>query len=387
LRVFFPLAAPPVSIPFERCEFSRLAANIQPMRKRLGFWFVYTLAWVPLATSYVTFYAGHLGEPLDRAITKSLTGVLPAASLGALIVALCERLPWSRKRRVTLLAVHAILAVLCFELWMAGVRVFYLLEQKIDSLSRLSGSGSPFDAGMITGIIIYSTIAAIMYAMQATQRLGEEQARVAQLESLRTRAELDALRAQLNPHFLFNTLHSLMTLVRHDGKAAEDALEKLAMLLRHILMSSSQNADVTLVEEIDFIRDYLSLEQIRLGERLRVKENIQSNALDCTVPPLILQPLIENSIKHAIANQSNGGLLTINANRRNDILTLEILNDGPGTTCEAIAKSTGAGLRIARERLATRYTNTAKFQIDTRPGAGFTVRMELPINEREPRST
>jgi len=357
------------------------------MRRRFGFWLVYALAWVPLATSYVTFHAGHLGEPLDHAITKSLTGVLPAASLGALVVALCERLPWSRKRRVILLAVHSMLAILYFELWMAGVRVFYLLEQKIDLLRRLSGSGPPFDAGMITGIIIYSTIAAIMYAMQATHRLGEEQARVAQLESLRTRAELDALRAQLNPHFLFNTLHSLMTLVRHDSKAAEDALEKLAMLLRHTLMSSSQNADVTLGEEIDFIRDYLSLEQIRLGERLRVTENIESNALECTVPPLILQPLIENSIKHAIADQSNGGLLTINANRRNGTLRLEILDDGPGTTCEAIAKSTGAGLRIARQRLVARYTNTARFQIDTRPGAGFAVRMELPINEREPRST
>jgi LytS/YehU family sensor histidine kinase len=201
------------------------------------------------------------------------------------------------------------------------------------------------------------------------------------MESLRTRAELETLRAQLNPHFLFNTLHSVMALVRHDSKLAEDALEKLAALLRYTLMSSSQGSDVTLREEIDFVRDYLRLEQIRLGGRLCVEEKLQREALDCMVPPLTLQPLIENSIKHAIATQSQGCLVTIDANRHNGVLTLQVSDDGPGASADAVAKSAGSGLRIARQRLAARYRNDAAFEIDTRLGHGFAVRMEIPATE------
>jgi len=351
------------------------------MRKGPGFWSVYVLAWIPLAASYTTFYASHFGESFSGALATSLIGVTPGVLLGVGVVAACERLPWSPTRRVRFLATHLLLAIIYFGAWMGALRIVHWLEQQFTHASQIAWLPQSFDIGMITILIIYAIIAAVMYAIQAMGRLQAEQARVAQLENLRTRAELEALRAQLHPHFLFNTLHSVMTLVRHDAKAAEDALEKLAILLRHTLASSSQNNDLTLREEIEFARDYLSLEKIRLGQRLHVTESIQREALDCMLPPFTLQPLIENSIKHAIARQSAGGVLTIKANRYNGVLTLEVLDDGPGARADEVANSAGSGLRIARQRLATRYQNKATFQIATEPGEGFAVRMDIPVSE------
>jgi sensor histidine kinase YesM len=238
-----------------------------------------------------------------------------------------------------------------------------------------------FEAGFVTGLMIYITITGIIYAIQATERLRAEEARVTQLENLRTRAELQALRSQLNPHFLFNTLHSLMALVRRDPSALEDALERLAGLLRHTLMTIRDTDDVALSDELDFIENYLDLERLRLGERLRVQQMIQRETLRCAVPPFALQPLIKNSIKHAIGRQAHGGLLTIRAERHDGLLKLEVSDDGAGANPDELVTSTGSGLRIARERLMTRYKDGASFRVSTGPGQGFSVRMEMPARE------
>lgn len=349
------------------------------MRKRLGFWLVYAVAWLPFLTSYTTYYFRHLGRPLSEAVLTSLTGIFPAALLGIGVIAICVRLPWSGKP-VLFVSTHLVLGVVYFELWMGAVRILSGLEAKIEKAGALGprSSTASFDAGMITGLLIYATIAAIVYGIDAMERLRTEETRVAQLEGLRARAELETLRTQLNPHFLFNTLHSLMALVRHDASAAEDALEKLATLLRHTLMTSSQTNDVSLRDELDFIRNYLSIERIRFGNRLQVEESVGVEALDCLLPPFTLQPLVENSIKHAVDNQPQGGILHIRASRHDGVLQLEVKDNGPGANIEDLANSTGSGLRTARQRLTARYSGRATFQIDTSPGQGFAVRMEIP---------
>jgi hypothetical protein len=354
--------------------------NRLTVRRSFGFWFVYAVAWLPFAASYVTFFAGHLRWTFLDAVITSLTGVIPAALLGVGVVAVCDRFPWSRKQRIRFVSTHVVFGVVYYELWMSLVRIFHGLEQRIEHGASIGSSASTgsFDAGMITGLMIYATIAAIVYAIQAVERLRAEETRVAQLEGLRTRAELEALRAQLNPHFLFNTLHSLMALVRHDSKTAEDALEKLATLLRHTLVASSDSRDVALRDELDFVRKYLDLERLRFGNRLRVEETIEEAALDCVLPPFTIQPLIENSIKHAIGNRAEGGIVTIKANRHDGLLSLEVLDNGSGATTEELATSAGSGLRIAQQRLTACYKDRARFQIYTRPGQGFVVRMEIP---------
>jgi sensor histidine kinase YesM len=357
------------------------------MRRHFRFWLVYSIAWLPYAASYMSFYVSHVGQKTFPEATKeTLLNVLPDALLGVVVVLICQRLTWSSNHRGRFLSLHLLLAPLYVALSSLVVRFLYALEQKIETGSWGSEGflEHSFRRGWFTGLLIYVTIAGIVYAVQTTERLRAEEARATRAETLRTRAQLEAMRSQLNPHFLFNTLHSLMALVRHDPQAAEDALERLATLLRHTLITRRGAEDVTLFEELDFIQNYLALEGLRLGDRLRIEKLIQPETLDCLLPPLTLQPLIENSIKHAIALQAEGGLLTIRAERHDGVLSLEVLDDGPGAKPEEVATSTGSGLRIVRQRLMTRYQDHAGFHLETSPGRGFSIRMEIPIDEPAP---
>jgi hypothetical protein len=353
------------------------------MRRHFRFWLVYGIAWLPYAASYVSLFVWHLGRAYFEAIKGSIINVLPAALLGAGVVAVCQKLPWSSDHRRRFLLLHLVFASLYTGLWIIAVQFLNAVDQKIEygSWSNQRFHEYSFQGGFFTGLLIYVTIAGIIYAVQTTERLRAEEARATRAENLRTRAELEALRAQLNPHFLFNTLHSLMALVRHDPQAAEDALERLATLLRHTLMTRREGEDVALLEELDFIQDYLALESLRLGERLRIEKHIQPETLGCRLPPFTLQPLIENSIKHGIGPQTHGGLLTIKTERHDGVLSLEVMDDGAGAKPEEVAISSGSGLRIARQRLMTRYRDQASFHVETCPGKGFSVRMEIPVNE------
>jgi signal transduction histidine kinase len=341
---------------------------------------IYAIAWLPYAASYVTLFVNHLGRTFFGAITGSILNVLPAAFLGVGVVAVSQRIRWSPNRRYRFLSAHLVLAALYVFLWMNAVPFLKAMGQLIQSGSWSFRREGSFQGGFFTGLLIYVTIAGIVYAVQTTERLRREEARATRAESLRTRAELEALRAQLNPHFLFNTLHSLMALVRHDPVAAEDALERLASLLRHTLMTMKDADDVALSEELDFVDNYLALEHLRLGDRLRIERSIQAESLGCRLPPFTLQPLIENSIRHAIATQPRGGFLQIKTERRDGILYVEVLDDGPGANPRDVEASNGIGVRTVRQRLITRYGDQASFCLQTQPGKGFSVRMEIPVN-------
>ncbi len=350
------------------------------MRKSLRFWLVYSIAWLPFAASYFSLFVSHLGRSFFEAFKGSLFNVVPAALFGAGVVTVCKRLPWSPIHRAKFLSIHALLASTYVILWMIAAPFLNAVDQKIEHGLWNYQSGGSFQGGLITALMIYVTIAGIVYAIQTNERLRAEKARATRAENLRTRAELEALRAQLNPHFLFNTLHSLMALVRHNPAAAEDALERLALLLRHTLMTMKDAGDVQLSDELDFVENYLALEHLRLGDRLKIEKRIQPETLDCRLPPLTLQPLIENSIRHAISTQPTGGVLQIKTERRNGFLSVELFDDGPGADVQEVETSNGIGVKIVRQRLLTRYGDQASFQVTTGPGKGFMVRMEIPAN-------
>src|SRR5215472_2262117 len=262
------------------------------MRKSLVFWLVYGVAWFILAASNFSFFYTHLGRSFPGAVKGALFNTLPPALFGIVVVMVCKRLPWSPSRRRVFLSAHLLLLSLYIAVWLTGSPFLNAVDQMIRNGNwnlNLAGAQS----GIFSAVMIYLSTAGIVYAIQTNERLRAEEARATRAESLRTRAELEALRAQLNPHFLFNTLHSLMALVRHDPQAAED--------------------------ELDFIHNYLALEHIRLGERLRIEEIIDADVLACQLPPFTLQPQVENSIKHAIAAQPEGGQVTIKAARRNGL--------------------------------------------------------------------
>ena len=350
------------------------------MRKSLLFWLIYAIAWIALAAINFSFFVTHLNRSFFESVKGAVFNSAPVALFGVGIVMACKRLPWSENRRHVFFSVHLLLLFLYVVFWVVASPLLIAIDQMIEYGRWNFSLAGAVQGEAFSAVMVYLSTAGVVYAIQTTERLRIEEARATRAENLRTRAELEALRSQLNPHFLFNTLHSLMALVRHDPPAAEDALEKLAMLLRHTLVAKRDAEDVLFSEELDFIRDYLALEQIRLGNRLRFEEAIAPGALTCLLPPLTLQPLIENSVKHAISTRPEGGLLKLTAQRRNGLLILEVCDDGPGAGMNELERSAGSGLKIAQQRLAIRFGGRASFKVITQPQKGFTVRMEIPAD-------
>jgi sensor histidine kinase YesM len=221
----------------------------------------------------------------------------------------------------------------------------------------------------IWGLVIYGGIA---QAARAQQRLQEQERAAAD-------AELQALRAQLNPHFLFNTLHSLTQLAREDPFATQDALERFGALMRYVLEAGRHATDdVPLEDEMGFVRHYLAVERLRLGDRLRVVEDIDPEVLEFGVPPLLLQPLVENAVRHGLAPRRDGGTIRLTAQAREGELVVEIADDGVGAESEGWRRSGGLGLQSVRRQLETHWPGRGQLEISTGPRAGFAVRLRMP---------
>jgi sensor histidine kinase YesM len=232
---------------------------------------------------------------------------------------------------------------------------------------------------LLSGFWLYGITAGLAYTIRVTRTLREREAATARAEAARATAELSALRGQLNPHFLFNTLHTLTALVRRDPETAESALEQFGEMLRYVLdVNRASREDVTLAEEIDFVRNFLALEQLRLGERLMYLERLDPEAYECIIPSLTLQPLVENAVKYAIGPSVEGGRIVVSSRLENSSLVLEVSDDGPGDGGAWESAGFGVGLGAVRQRLETRFPGASSFRITTAPGAGFSVRLSLP---------
>jgi LytS/YehU family sensor histidine kinase len=229
-------------------------------------------------------------------------------------------------------------------------------------------------------ITLGSLLFAILSVLHANARLGEQRAAAQRAEELRVRAELQALRARLDPHFLFNTLHSIQALVRSDAGSAEEALETFGALLRYVLETERDARDeVTLEEELAFIRSYLALERLRLGARLRVVEEVQDDALECRVLALTLQPLVENAVRHGIAPRAKGGTLRLAARVEGERIEIVVGDDGQGGDPRSLAAADGLGFRVVQQRLQARYGEAARVDVTAAPQEGWVVRLTLPV--------
>ncbi len=213
------------------------------------------------------------------------------------------------------------------------------------------------------------------------ERKLEEQSR------LLLQARLDALQRQINPHFLFNTLNSITSLVRSQPELAREMIVKLANILRVLL--KEREAFVPFEEELAFTDDYLDIEQVRFGEKLRVVKEIAPETLQIVVPSMLLQPLIENSIKHGLEPRIDGGTVTLRSRVQADgKLLIEVEDDGVGmapgraSVGEIARPGTGIGMRNVRERMQVLYGAAAEVTIESRPGRGTKVALSMPVVER-----
>jgi two-component system LytT family sensor kinase len=213
------------------------------------------------------------------------------------------------------------------------------------------------------------------------ERKLEEQGR------LLLEARLDALRRQINPHFLFNTLNSITSLVRSQPELAREMIVKLANILRVLL--KDREAFVPLSEELAFTDDYLDIEVVRFGEKLKVVKEIAPETLDVVVPGMLLQPLIENSIKHGLEPRISGGTVTLRSRIADGMLTIEVEDDGVGMSAErddlragALSSAgSGIGMRNVRERMEVQYGSMASVEVNSRPGRGTKVTLRMPVLE------
>jgi two-component system LytT family sensor kinase len=231
---------------------------------------------------------------------------------------------------------------------------------------RIAGVNLPVYAGFVLA----------WHAATFYREARDRQIQAVELESMLQKAQLEALRSQLNPHFLFNALHSMAELVHADPKLAEQLIVRLGELLRQVLESSSQ-PEVSLREELEFIHGYVEIEQLRLGDRLRVDWDIEPGALEVRVPSLILQPLVENAIQHGIAAATRPGTLIIRARRAEGFLWLEVRDNGPGVSSQARGRSQGIGLANTRARLQRLYGDRQSFELHVNDGLAVSARIPL----------
>jgi two-component system LytT family sensor kinase len=224
---------------------------------------------------------------------------------------------------------------------------------------------------------VYAGFVLAWHAASYYREARDRQMRAVELEGLLHQSQLEALRSQLNPHFLFNALHSMAELVHTDPKLAEQLLVRLGELLRQVLQSSNHQ-EVTLAEELEFIRGYVDIEQMRLGERLTVNWDVDDTLTQARVPSLVLQPLVENAIQHGIAAASGPGTLRITVRRDGEFLQLEVRDSGPGPARGAAERSDGIGLANTRARLQRLYGERQSVEIQA--GEGMAVRLRLPLH-------
>ena len=240
-----------------------------------------------------------------------------------------------------------------------------------------------FAFGFYVDLIIALLIMIAVHALLYYQNFRASELAQSSLKTQLAQAQLRALKMQLHPHFLFNTLHSISSLVLEDPLKANSMIARLGDFLRLTVENSEQQL-VTLKEETEFLRCYLDIEQVRFGDRLTVAFELEPQTLSAQVPHLILQPIVENAVQHALAPRAAPGHINIEAKRLNSVLRVAISDNGPGISSNAnLPGKKGVGLSNVRTRLQQIYGSDFRFELVNDGDGGLTVVMEIPF-EREP---
>ena len=236
--------------------------------------------------------------------------------------------------------------------------------------------------GLLQAVFLYSSILAAGYVLDSRERLTKQRIETARLNEQLSKAQLNALRRQIEPHFLFNTLNSIAGLVREGrNDAAVGMIAALSDFLRRA-MQDFDRQEVPLGEEVEFVQKYLDIQKIRFASRLSFSLDVPQEFSTALVPSLLLQPLVENAIKHGIAKRASGGAVRIAASRSNGQLTLTVYNDGPSLTAPGEQSSSGIGISNMRERLRGLYGDAFSVSLQNQQPAGVEVSVSVPFREK-----
>jgi two-component system sensor histidine kinase AlgZ len=311
---------------------------------------------------------------------EALVLVLPMSVLYAFMclaaLYVCRAFPLQTTHPLKLAAVYIVASFLSSSFWLLIVKGWVVLLARVEVLPALDAK---FDALVPifvgSGVLLYLLAAVVHYLILAFESSREAERKALELHALAREAEVKALKAQIQPHFLFNSLNSISALTTVDPAKARDMSLRLAEFLRRTLKLASTQT-ITLDEEVALIQDFIAIEQVRFGSRLAFSKRIDDEALPCLVPPLLLQPLIENAIKHGIANLLEGGTITLEAHHHGSRLVLFVTN--PFDSGSDSQPSKGVGLNNVRGRLSSVYGNEARLDTQKTDGV-FRAEISVPV--------
>jgi two-component system, LytTR family, sensor histidine kinase AlgZ len=319
----------------------------------------YLAASLPLGALLTLLLARPGAYSLAQAAAVAFPLAVVYAFLGLSAWYPCRSLPLSRAKAPVLLASHGGAALVTSAAWvLLGAGIGRLLEQ-VPSLSGMAdGYAAQVPPLFAVGVLLYLLSVALHYVLLAFEAAREAERREAQLRLLAREAELKALKSQVQPHFLFNCLNSISALAGSDPARAREMCLGLASFLRQSL-AVGERTSIPVGEELSLARSYLDVERIRFGKRLAVEESVEPSGEDCMVPPLLLQPLVENAVVHGIATLAEGGAVRLEASRSGNRLRIVIEN--PFDPDAPSRRSSGLGLKMVRDRLAALYGPDAMF--------------------------
>src|ERR1700734_4206628 len=353
---------------------------MHPILSQLRRIIIYLLAWVPIAglLAYLLTVSHEISA--HAAIVLSVPLCLLYAFLCLTSWYSCRGNPLEKYGLGRLIATHLTAALVTSIIWAVAAESLASTLSKMHSFEGLSARFRPeVPLVFFTGLLLYLLWVTLYYIVISFEASRDAEARVMKASVLARDAELKALKAQVNPHFLFNSLNSISALTSSDPAKAREMCILLGDFLRRTL-GLGEKAAIPLEEELSLIRAFLAVEKVRFGARIQMEENIDKAALSVPVPPLLLQPLVENAVVHGIANLVEGGWIRLNVRSQNGDLAITVENSFDPEAPPR--RKSGVGLGNVRQRLQARYGHQASFAVKTE-GDRYRVALTLPTESQE----
>jgi len=334
------------------------------------------VAWSPLFVVWALFTLNYVRKGILDALLAALITTGTAAILGIFVWKFTERVPWPEHLSLRFYAIHIVAAIAYAILWCGLLYGWTSLIAKVPFWETITHSRI-LAWQILTGSWLYGLVAGVAYSTGIRERLTQKEIAAHAAEAAAAAARLEALRARLHPHFLFNALHTVSALIRFDPPAAERAVERLADLLRYSLRDSASEL-VDFEDELDFVKQYVSFEQLRFSDRFKISFVIGEGCVDYQLPIFCIQTLVENAVQHSVAVRPEGGTVCIDCQSSPDGLRVVVHDDGPNMTETRVSEfSHQSGLKALSERLRTHYGTAATLQTQ-REETGFTSTLRIP---------